>query len=232
MNGVSPLLWLWAPLAAAAVVLSAEWGMSRDALAYFYAENGPCELLQFVVVFVAFLAAVRLLARMDRKADPWLFAWIAIAALGSFYIAGEEVSWGQQFLHWSTPADWAAINDQDETNLHNTSSWLDQKPRWLLQAGMVAGGLLVPAIRRVRPGLLPARFGMIYPSGGIAVTAGAALVLKLAETVCRAVSGGTLFYRSSEVMEFYMFYFVLLYLLDFKVRLAARGSLVSPQQER
>ncbi len=37
-----------------------------------------------------------------------------------------------------------ALNDQGETNLHNMSSWLDQKPRTLLEIWVVIGGIVIP----------------------------------------------------------------------------------------
>lgn len=43
----------------------------------------------------------------------------AAGALGCFFIAGEEMSWGQWLFHWSTPTDLYAGNLQNETNLHN-----------------------------------------------------------------------------------------------------------------
>ncbi len=49
-----------------------------------------------------------------------MFAVTLIGALGSLYIAGEEMSWGQHFFHWNTPEYWAEVNRQQETNLHNT----------------------------------------------------------------------------------------------------------------
>jgi hypothetical protein len=37
-----------------------------------------------------------------------------------FFMAfGEEISWGQRMFGWETPAQWAAMNVQGETNLHN-----------------------------------------------------------------------------------------------------------------
>ncbi len=212
---LSRFLWLWLPLLWIVAQIGCEIFLGRPGLEWLLSENGLYELLQFAAIFAAFLAACRILWRMDRRAHPWLFAWIAVAALASFYIAGEEISWGQQFLHWSTPEEWAALNDQDETNLHNTSSWLDQKPRWVLQIGMFVGGLLIPLLRRVRPAALPARFSAIYPSDSLAPVAGIAALVKIVNMAARELFGVSLFFRASEVIELYMFYFVLLYLLDF-----------------
>lgn len=44
------------------------------------------------------------------------FAGVVIAA---FYVAMEEISWGQQVFSWSSPEYFEANNLQGETNLHN-----------------------------------------------------------------------------------------------------------------
>ena len=52
------------------------------------------------------------------------------------------MSWGQHLAGWSTPDAIAELNDQQETNLHNMSSWLDQKPRLALELWIVFSALL------------------------------------------------------------------------------------------
>jgi hypothetical protein len=66
-----------------------------------------------------------------------------MVTLGTFYMAGEEVSWGQWFFMWDTPDTFLEINDQHETNLHNVSSWMDQKPRLLLELWALFGAIRV-----------------------------------------------------------------------------------------
>src|SRR3546814_9825984 len=71
-----------------------------------------------------------------------------------------EASWGQHYAGWLTPENWQALNDQGETNLHNTSSWLDQKPRTLLEIGVIVGGILIPMLALRRPALREGRFAI------------------------------------------------------------------------
>ena len=71
-------------------------------------------------------------------------AWFGLAALCCLYVAGEEISWGQHLFDWATPENWSEVNDQNETNIHNTSSWFDQKPRLVLLIGTVFGSLILP----------------------------------------------------------------------------------------
>ena len=42
---------------------------------------------------------------------------IGLTAVASFFFAGEEISWGQTYLGWSTPRSYKEISG--ETNLHN-----------------------------------------------------------------------------------------------------------------
>lgn len=205
------LWWLYIPLIALAVQIALEMTLSVPALARLHTEGGPHEILQFLLISAACLVAVRALFDPAVRADKWIAAWFVLAALCSFYVAGEEISWGQHILRWNTPEYWAVINDQNETNLHNTSAWLDQKPRIMLEIGVIAGGVLIPLLQKFRPSWLPARFAAVYPPAVLGVTAGIVLALKIADTVADSAHV-RLFERVSEVQELYLFYFVLLYL--------------------
>ncbi|OOZ35386.1 hypothetical protein [Solemya velesiana gill symbiont] len=67
--------------------------------------------------------------------------------MACIYFAGEEVSWGQWYFLWDTPEVFQEINDQNETNLHNTSSWLDQKPRFVVELFIFISGFIWPILR-------------------------------------------------------------------------------------
>src|SRR5690606_32673538 len=152
------------------------------------------------------------LKNTDFKTQKLLALWFTLAALGCLYTGGEEVSWGQQFFKWATPESWLAINDQQETNFHNTSSWLDQKPRLILELGVIFGGLVLPLINRKRPGLVPGWLKTIAPPAKFAVIASIVLIVKILDKI--ADHGGfALFHRPSEIIEIYIYYFILLYLL-------------------
>lgn len=212
--------WLWVPLVFLAVQLVIERVFDQPTLVIMHTEGGPHESLQFFLLVAALIVAVRTLIGFPVRARPWLAGWVALAAVCCLYVAGEEVSWGQHIIGWTTPEFWAAVNDQNETNFHNTSSWLDQKPRLLLEIGVLVGGILIPLARRFRPGLLPARFAVIYPPDWLWVTASCAVLCKLIDGVAEAF-GGNVFERVSEVIELYLYWFVFLYLLYIRARLRA-----------
>lgn len=211
--------WLWLPplvLVAVAVVnpfLGQEHGSP-----WMYAENGILETLQWIIALTA--AGFGIACLRYCKGKPWLALWVLLGTLGSLYIGLEEISYGQHLFKWETPEYWQAINDQGETNLHHTSSWLDQKPRLILLIGILAGGIVLPLVRRFRPALLPPRFEMIYPPDALfwtALCAGLAHAAKWSQKLGIAA----IYNRSSEVNELFMYYFVLLYLVFLLHRLRA-----------
>jgi glucan phosphoethanolaminetransferase (alkaline phosphatase superfamily) len=214
---LSKIWWLWVPLAVMALQIPMEIFLSHDVLMLLHSEQGPHEFVEFLILVAAFFIAVMTLLRMDRK-QKWLAAWTALAAICCFYVAGEEVSWGQKFVQWSTPEFWAHLNDQGETNLHNTSSWFDQKPRILLLIGVIGGGILIPLARRFKLSLLPKKFEIVYPPNILWVIAFITFAVEATDKLSETI-GASVFARGSEVVELYLFYFVLLYLVVLRRRI-------------
>ena len=97
-----------------------------QALCYPYRREGLYE----IVTFLTFLVGSFVLAILARRARQIAMhhheagfrlsaAVLGLAALGCFLIAMEEISWGQTFFGWNTPASIKEINLQNETNIHN-----------------------------------------------------------------------------------------------------------------
>jgi len=103
-------------------------------------------------VFVPLLGFVAGMYTVVRGRFParWLRWWFLGWTLACLYLAGEEASWGQHYFGWDTPASLAEINKQKETNLHNTSSWLNMQPRSFVEAWILVGGIVVPIVRSRR----------------------------------------------------------------------------------
>ncbi len=112
---------------------------------------GAMEELTWIFLLIGILTTLIWMFRLHRKnqklPDVCTKAWLICWLLGSFYFAGEEVSWGQWWFGWDTPEFWEELNYQQETNLHNTSSWLNQKPRAMVEIYLILGGLLLPLYR-------------------------------------------------------------------------------------
>jgi hypothetical protein len=210
-NSLHPIFWLWIPVLGMIFQIILEVSFSGSVLSKMHSENGPHEILQFILLILCFIVAVSAFFSKHVK-GLILKTWFALAALASLYVAGEEVSWGQHFLNWTTPEYWAAINDQQETNFHNTSSWLDQKPRLILLIGISFGGLIAPYLKTKGVLKLPAQLDFLIPSSSLGVIAGFVLIPHLVEKIFESFDI-ILFARYSEVQELYMFHFVLLYLI-------------------
>lgn len=100
-------------------LLSAWHNRSGEPLVWLFgSETVDFGLSEFGVVF-ALCAATAMLGWLAIREDSWGRWVLALAAIAAFVIAGEELSWGQWIFHWSTPEPIAAVNLQQETNLHN-----------------------------------------------------------------------------------------------------------------
>ena len=197
-----------------------ELSFDKPTLGIIHSESGPHEALEFLCAALACGLALKCL--YDYRNESLLRLWFGLASIGTLYIAGEEISWGQHIFGWITPDFWSGVNDQDETNLHNTSAWLDQKPRLLLFVSIVIAGLIGPALRRWKKPtfdkLVPERYRFLFPSAYLVPAALGVLLPYMAQLIAHRAFNTSLFVRVSEVQELYMYYFLLLYMLDFKVR--------------
>ncbi|MEM7651427.1 MAG: hypothetical protein AAF204_05020, partial [Pseudomonadota bacterium] len=158
MNMLPKTAWLWVPIAILIAQIFIELLVPHEFKGSLHSENGPHETLQFIFALAGFIVALLCLKILIKKPQGFLIFWTSCFALGCLYIAGEEVSWGQHIFDWATPEFWSSVNDQNETNLHNTSSWLDQKPRLILLIGVIVGGLIIPLLQKYKPSALTKMF--------------------------------------------------------------------------
>lgn len=111
-------------------------------------ENGT--LLFLLVTVVVSLILFFKLKDFKFQVLRW---WMLVFALGAFYFAGEEASWGQHFIGWATPDSWLNFvdNTQFETNIHNTGNkfvknLVNEGPRFMLGAMALIGGIVTPIL--------------------------------------------------------------------------------------
>ncbi len=213
--------WLWLPLAVALALLLLGQYAPRFYDHWIGSEDrGMLELSHVVVPLASMLLAIRILFMPQLREIRALYGLVALIAIACLYIAGEEASWGQHYLGWATPEGWQAVNDQGETNLHNISSWFDQKPRALLEAAIVIGGILVPLFALWKPQLRQGRFALVLPPLACLPVALLAEVSKLTDRLADFLGPAAhLFRRASEVQELYFYLFILLYLIILRRRL-------------
>jgi hypothetical protein len=182
---------------------------------------GILEFSQFIIILLALALAVRLLFDPFLRQRPFVFAVTLIAAFCCFYIAGEEMSWGQHFFHWNTPEYWADVNRQEETNLHNTYAIFEKWPRAILQLGVVIGGLLVPLAAAFDPRVRTNRFSLFLPPAALVPAALGTIGFKVLDMLYQRLYVGELLQRPSEVIENYLYFFILAYLIVFTRRIHA-----------
>ena len=214
-------LWLWTPLCLYFVHYLA-WALLAPETYdhWFPSETGFTENVTVVFAAVGMVFGVLIIRRALQAGQRWLALWFGLFVLGCLYFGGEEASWGQQWFHWQTPETWAQVNNQGESNFHNTDgvlgSLLDQLPRNLLTLGALIAGGIMPWVRHIRGKQLApnSRAYWLLPSlicvpAGLLVGLGS-LPEKIQE---KLVTDGPIWVdiQSGEVKELMLAFFLMLY---------------------
>jgi hypothetical protein len=94
--------------------------LTREFTMLLLEENNLVEVLTFVIFLIGGGIGLKHSYRMIKAGENFLFpAFFIIFSAGLIFIGMEEISWGQQFFGFATPESFRAINDQQETTLHN-----------------------------------------------------------------------------------------------------------------
>jgi len=155
------------------------------------------------VVFLLPAIVLGVLCFLRRKQMPRGVGWVMLlAALAALYFAGEETSWGQTYFHWKTPAFWASLNKQQETNLHNLEfrkyGWevdlvddlLGNVPRQIMTGFCLVGGVILPlALRRrlSRPDARKRHWYWLIPTWRLVPASFLAVVSTMPEKIYRVL---------------------------------------------
>ena len=197
---------------------------------WVWSEQGPLEMSHVLIPLFATGVGVMVLWKHRslllgiRGELRWLTLAIAGLSLMCFAIAGEEASWGQHLVGWSTPDGWAEVNDQQETNLHNIGSWADQKPRAIVELSVIVFGILWPVWHLLTSREFRTKLAILLPPKMVLpITIGAELS-RLLEAIPRMLgtSSPSAFPRPSELQEFYFYTFFALCMWTWRKRLLAR----------
>jgi hypothetical protein len=82
-------------------------------------EDSLLEWLQFAGYLTASITGLLIAIRLRSSGHPASVLLFLALALGCFFVAGEEIAWGQRILDTPTPEALREINRQQETTLHN-----------------------------------------------------------------------------------------------------------------
>lgn len=108
-----------AVLATALTTYSVMWGDGHTIFAF----AGKEQFFELLSAWLFFLTCLFCLGAWDRcrrrGGGFWRSAQYLVLALFFFVAFGEELSWGQHYLGYSTPEALRGLNQQGELNLHN-----------------------------------------------------------------------------------------------------------------
>ena len=191
---------------------------------YFLGELGVVENLTVFILLVALWVTIDTLRRVGGEA-PLLKLFLVFYALGCIYFAGEEASWGQHWFGWSTNEFFQAINDQQETNFHNTSKWLDRMPKAVVSLAIFVGGVVLPIYFRVKSRRIDYswRAWWLIPTMVCLPTAVIATVATWPSKIERQIDFNFYFNQAQEMKELYVAFFILLFIVSLKRRLIAKN---------
>jgi hypothetical protein len=82
-------------------------------------EDSVLEWPQFIGFAAAFIFALACAWRFKKVGRPLLALAYLAFGLGCFFIAGEEIAWGQRIFGYGTPEGLEEINEQKEVTVHN-----------------------------------------------------------------------------------------------------------------
>lgn len=77
---------------------------------------------QFLLIFASSILFAWSSVRLFRLGWHGSGLVYLLIGLGTFFVAGEEIAWGQRLFGWGTPEALEAVNVQQETTIHNISS--------------------------------------------------------------------------------------------------------------
>lgn len=158
--GISPrraltiaLLPLGIALAAAATALHPPlfiWLLDEDSL---------IEWFQFFSLVAAGVFLPLLAYRLYKTGHKAMALLYGVVAAGVWFLAGEEISWGQRIFGWQTPEAMEAINRQGETTVHNIGGVQELVPAAMLLASLygACAPLIWNAVRARRKNLRSAQ---------------------------------------------------------------------------
>lgn len=108
----------------------------------YVVEDGFIEDLTLIPLAIIVLACIYYLIKLTRKKNVWFFLTYLLIALGSFFVLGEEISWGQRIFHFKTSEYFQKHNSQDEENIHNLVLDGEKLNKIIFTDAVIAGAVI------------------------------------------------------------------------------------------
>jgi lysylphosphatidylglycerol synthetase-like protein (DUF2156 family) len=184
-------------------------------------ELGLIENLTVLLLVMSTLVTVYLIYRYGKVLHLIPNLFLIVYCIGCIYFAGEEASWGQHWFGWETGEYYLKNNDQQETNLHNTSVWLDRVPKAIVSLCIFIGGLFIPLYFRRKSLTIDCRKPMwwLFPTLICVPTALIVTIATLPSKLERLTGWTFYFNGAQEMKELYIAYFFLLFVVSLGLRL-------------
>ena len=227
--GVPRAVWLWLmPVPIVAHIGARLVGGDGQFFArWIESESGIVENATALVLIPATVLALAAAKTAYRRFGAAACIWFAAVAFVCIGFAGEEVSWGQHWVGWSSPEYFAEHNRQGETNVHNLNIHLGRVVKSVLTLAIIVGGLILPLVwrrRERRLGAAPSLSDIVVPTV-VCVLAAAVFVfgVRLVERFKTwfDLEWALLAVNLKESQELYIAIFLLVYAWSERSRIAA-----------
>ena len=97
----------------------AAWVNKEWFLQEYVAEDHFIEDITLIPLAVITIACFLYLAKFGRKKNMWFILVYLFFGLASFFVLGEEISWGQRIFNFQSSEFFKEHNTQGEENIHN-----------------------------------------------------------------------------------------------------------------
>ena len=235
-NGLNPFLWFIFPILITLIFFIVKFLNINLFIAYFKGEKGIIENGTFFILLISIITTFSVIKKIKTKLlSKNFYVLMILFLIGLVYFAGEEISWGQHWFNWETNNFFKNFNDQSETNFHNISSWFDQKPRFVLILFVILGGTIIPLFFDNSKKYFLLKYDSLKwfcPTFCCFPSSLTCLFIYSLDNLYKILCYGTpgidikckyipeLFYfRTSEILEFYISFFLLIYILSINSRL-------------
>ena len=226
-NELHIFLWLFVPILIFLIFLIVKQLNPIFFVDFFQGEKGFIENGTFFILLISIITNFSVIKKIKTKEYNIQYFLMIIFLIGLVYFAGEEISWGQHWFNWETNNFFKNFNDQSETNFHNISSWLDQKPKAILLFFVLFGGILSPLFSYNKDKNNLTFQYIFFPEISCFITSAFCLFFYLLDNSYKILCTGTpgidisckfipqlFFFRTSEIIEFYIALFLLIYIFS------------------